>query len=254
MAGVLSALDEAGLLAAGVAAGVVGTAGGITSLISYPALLVAGVPALAANATNIVALVACWPGSALASLPELEGSGAWVLRWSALAAGAGAAGAGLLLVTPPGAFTRLVPALILVGALGLLLQPLLARRLARRRASTGPAVLGGGLAAVMVYNGYFGAGAGIMTLALLLLTVDGRLPRANALKNMLVGAATLASAVILTVSGRVEWGGALPLAVGMFGGSTLGPVVARRVPAGVLRWLVALSGIGLAVRLWVAPG
>ena len=56
-------------------AGVVGTAGGITSLISYPALLAAGVPALAASVVNNVALVACWPGSALASRPELRRPG-----------------------------------------------------------------------------------------------------------------------------------------------------------------------------------
>ncbi|HEY2549985.1 MAG TPA: hypothetical protein VGI64_05350 [Streptosporangiaceae bacterium] len=56
-----------GLLAAGIAAGVVGTAGGITSLVSYPSLLAVGVPALTASITNTVALIACWPGAALAS-------------------------------------------------------------------------------------------------------------------------------------------------------------------------------------------
>jgi uncharacterized membrane protein YfcA len=36
-------------------------------------------------------------------------------------------------------------------------------------------------------------------------------------------------------------------------GSTIGPRVARRIPAAVLRWLVALVGLGLAVKLWVDP-
>jgi len=77
---VLSALDTTALIAAGVAAGVVGTAGGITSSVSYPVLLAVGLPSLPANIANNVALVACWPGSALASQPELSvvdaGSGA----------------------------------------------------------------------------------------------------------------------------------------------------------------------------------
>jgi uncharacterized membrane protein YfcA len=60
-------LDEVLIAAAGVLAGIVGTAGGITSLVSYPALLAVGVPAFAANVVNNVALVACWPGSAPAS-------------------------------------------------------------------------------------------------------------------------------------------------------------------------------------------
>jgi len=50
--------EPALIVAAGVLAGIVGTAGGITSLISYPALLALGVPAFAANVANNVALVA----------------------------------------------------------------------------------------------------------------------------------------------------------------------------------------------------
>jgi uncharacterized membrane protein YfcA len=45
-----------------------------------------------------------------------------------------------------------------------------------------------------------------------------------------------------------------PLAAGMFVGSTLGPRLARRIPAGLLRWLVALVGLGLAAKLWISPG
>jgi uncharacterized protein len=33
----------------------------------------------------------------------------------------------------------------------------------------------------------------------------------------------------------------------------LGPRLARHIPANLLRWLVALLGIGLAAKLWIAP-
>ena len=36
-------------------------------------------------------------------------------------------------------------------------------------------------------------------------------------------------------------------------GSLAGPWVARRLPPGVLRWLVALTGLALAIRLWLDP-
>jgi hypothetical protein len=88
---VLSALETTALIAAGLAAGVVGTAGGITSSVSYPVLLAVGLPALPANIANNVALVACWPGSALASQPELSGRGRWLWRWSLVAVAGGAA-------------------------------------------------------------------------------------------------------------------------------------------------------------------
>src|ERR1700685_855908 len=109
------------LTAAGALAGLVGTAGGITSLVSYPALLLAGIAPLQANVANIVALVACWPGSALASRPELAGRGGWLRRWGVVAALGGTVGSVLLLVTPAGVFGRGVPVLGALGSLSALL-------------------------------------------------------------------------------------------------------------------------------------
>jgi uncharacterized protein len=244
----ISAADAVLVAAAGVVAGIVGTAGGITSLISYPALLAVGVPALTANVANIVALVTCGPGAALASRPELTGRVGWVRRWSVAAAAGGTAGAVLLLLTPAGSFSRIVPYLVALGSVALLVQPRVsALRDANGRGNT--AVLLGGLLLVCAYSGYFGAGSGVLTLALLLFTVDRQLARANALKNVIVGVATAISALILVLAGPVDWTVVLPLAVGLFAGSLIGPKVARRVPAGILRWLVALFGLSLACWL-----
>jgi len=242
------------LAAAGAVAGLVGTAGGITSLVSYPALLLAGVAPLQANIANLVALVACWPGSAVASQPELRGRGGWLRRWGSVAALGGAAGSALLLVTPPGVFTRVVPFLVAAGSLALLGQPWLAARPSwRPDAGWGRLLLPCGLVLLSCYNGYFGAGSGVLTLALLLLTTEPRLPIANALKNMAVGAATITSAALFVLATRVDWAAVAPLALGLFVGSLAGPWVARRMPPAVLRWLVALSGLALAVHLWLDP-
>jgi uncharacterized membrane protein YfcA len=242
------------LLGAGVVAGVVGSAGGITSLVSYPALLAVGLPAVSANVANIVALVCCWPGSALSSQPELSGRGPWLWRFTPVAAAGGAAGAALLLATPAAAFARVVPFLVAGASVALLIEPRLARRRRERRARDGTLALPGGVLTLSVYNGYFGAGSGVMLLTLLLLLVDRHLPRANALKNMLLGAGTLASSIILIVSGSVRWSAVVPLGIGMLAGSSVGPHVTRRLPAGILRPAIALLGIGLAVALWVRPG
>ncbi len=249
----ISAPDATILIGAGAVAGLVGTAGGITSLVSYPALLAVGVPALPANIANIVALVCCWPGSALTSGPELRGRSSWLRPWIVLATLGGAAGAALLLLTPPGIFARVVPFLVALGSLALLLQPRLAARHADRRHRRGVA-LPGGLLALSAYNGFFGAGSGVMTLALLTVTVESHLARANALKNMVIGAGTIASSAGLIVFGSVDWSAVVPLGVGLFAGSTVGPVVARRLPATVLRWLVVLLGLGLAVQLALRGG
>jgi hypothetical protein len=243
------------LVAAGAVAGLVGTAGGITSLVSYPALLLAGVAPLQANIANLVALVACWPGSAVASQPELRGRGPWLLRWGIVAAAGGIAGSVLLLNTSPGVFGRVVPFLVAAGSLALLLQPWLAARPAWQNGTgRGKALLlPAGLLTLSVYNGYFGAGSGVLLLALLLLTTDPVLATANARKNMVVGAATITSAVLFAVLTRVDWAVVAALALGLFAGSLAGPWVARRLPPGILRWLVALTGLALAIRLWIDP-
>ena len=248
------AYRELFLAAAGAVAGLVGTAGGITSLVSYPALLLAGVAPLQANIANLVALVACWPGSAVASQPELRGRGPWLRRWGVVAAVGGAAGSVLLLATSTGVFARVVPFLVAAGSLALLGQPWLAARPSwRPDAGWGRLLLPCGVVLLSCYNGYFGAGSGVLTLALLLLTTEPLLATANALKNMVLGAATITSAALFAVLTQVAWGAVAPLALGLFAGSLAGPWVARRLPPALLRWLVALTGLALAVHLWLSP-
>ena len=240
------------LLGAGALAGIVGSAGGTASLISYPALLAVGLPPLSANITNAVAFVAAWPGSALGSRPELRGQGRWLRRWAPLTAAGSAAGAGLLLVTPAAAFDRVVPFLLAFAALALLLQPLATGWLARRPASGGRRLLlPGGLLASAAYDGYWGAGAGVMTLALLMIATGQQPAQCNALKNMLLGIADVSCCIVFIACWRVDWTAAAPMAAGFLVGSMIGPALTRRMPGNVLRVLAALAGLALAVRLWV---
>jgi uncharacterized protein len=231
----------------------VGSAGGTASLISYPALLAAGIPALAANVTNAVAFVASLPGSALGSRPELHEQGRRFLRLAPLALVGGAAGAVLLLFTPAGVFGRIVPFLMALAALALVVQPRVSAWQDRHPRKSGRFLSPCGLFAVWVYDGYWGAGAGVMSLAVLLLTVERHLARANALKNVLLGVADVACSIVFVLYGPVRWAAVVPLALGILVGSRAGPPLARRVPANVLRIVVALAGLGFAVHLWLSP-
>ena len=85
------------LLGAGLVAGIIGTAGGITSLVAYPALLAVGLPPLTANVTNSVALLGSGFGAALRAGDDLTGHRATIRRWlpdhgAGLAGRRGAAG------------------------------------------------------------------------------------------------------------------------------------------------------------------
>jgi hypothetical protein len=243
------------LLLAGALAGVIGTAGGITSLVAYPALLAVGIPPLAANVTNSVALLGSGASAALRARPDLEGHAATLRRWLPVTVTVSAVGAGLLLVTPSDLFDRIVPFLVAAGAVLLLAQPLIDRR--RTPAASGiparrTAGATAGMAGVSLYNGYFGAGSGVLLIAVLLLNGEPVLHRANALKNVLLLAADLLPAVLFAVFGTVVWSAALPLGAGAVVGGLIGPSVARRVPAAILRVAIALCGFALAVYLFVA--
>jgi uncharacterized protein len=200
--------------------------------------------------TNAVAFVAAWPGSALGSRPELSGQGPWLRRWAPVAAAGSAVGAALLLVTPARTFDRVVPFLLAFAALALLIQPKVAAWLAGHPASSSRLVLPSGLALASVYDGYWGAGAGVMTLALLMITTDQHLARSNALKNMLLGVADVACCVVFLLCWPVDWAAVAPMAGGFLAGSTIGPSVTRRVPGNALRVIAALAGLGFAIHLW----
>ena len=180
----------------------------------------------------------------MGSRPELRGQWPWVRRWAVVAAAGGAAGVALLLGTPGHLFGRIVPFLLAFASVALLLQPRISTWREGRFGRSDRYLLPGGLFAVSVYGGYFGAGSGVMVLALLLLTVDQHLPRANALKNVILGVADIVAAVGFALFGPVRWTAALPLAVGLLAGSLVGPSATRRVPTDLLRVLVACAGMG----------
>ena len=106
-----------------------------------------------------------------------------------------------------------------------------------------------GLFAVSVYGGYFGAAAGVLMLALLLVGLPVSLLQGNALKNVLLGLANGVAAVGFAAVGPVDWAVVPPLAVGLLVGARLGPAVARRLPMTALRIGIGVAGLGLAAAL-----
>lgn len=237
------------LVVSGVLAGVIGTAGGITSLVAYPALLAVGIPPLAANVTNSVALIGSGASSAFRARHEVRSDAVVLRHWMPATVIASLLGAVLLVVTPAHVFDRVVPFLVLAGGVLLLLQPWIARRRSGVLPPRGTA--SAGVVGVGLYNGYFGAGSGVLMIAVLLLTGESSVHRANAVKNVLLVVADLLPAVVFAVSGHVVWSAALALGAGSVVGGLVGPTVARRVPHGVLRIAIAGCSVALAVYLFV---
>lgn len=238
---------EAGLLVlAGIGGGLSGSIAGLASLVSYPALLAAGISPVSANVSNTVALVFSSVGSVWGSTPELAGQRDAARKLGAVAAVGGLTGGALLLLTPGPTFARIVPVLIGAGSLAVLIP----RRNTTADGGGRPGwALPAGVFLVAVYGGYFGAAAGVILLALIMLATGDTLPRSNALKNLVLGVANGVAAVCFAVLGPVRWTAVVPLATGFLIGGRIGPTVVRRVNPRPLRVLIAAAGIGLAVHL-----
>jgi uncharacterized membrane protein YfcA len=240
--------DALVLLAAGTAAGLMSTVMSLASLVSYPVLLALGLPPLVANVTNTVSLVLTAVGSAAGSRPELAGQQSRIRRFGAVTALGGAAGAATLLLAPAQTFQLVVPFLIAAASVLLIIQPRI-KRLSARPDGERSIALNVALFGAAVYVGYFGAGGGVLLLAVLGVMVEETLARINALKNVISGLANFVATVGFAIFAPVRWSFVLPLAAGFLIGGWTGPKIVRRMPAAGLRIAVALAGVALAIKL-----
>lgn len=238
-------------LVAAAAAGAVNAIAGGGTLLTFPTIVALGVTPLVANATSTVAL---WPGS-LGSMwgyrRELAGARPWVIGFTAPSLTGGALGAWLLLHTPAAVFDRIVPFLVLGATVLFLVQrPLL--RGWRPRAPTDAARRWGFLVAqflVAVYGGYFGAGIGILMLAVLGFMGLTNIHQMNGLKNWGALCINAVAVVLFAGGGIVHWPIALSMAVGGMLGGYAGSRLAQRVGQQAVRH--AIVAIGLAAFVWL---
>jgi uncharacterized protein len=214
-------------------------------------LLALGLPPLSANVTNTVSLVFTGAGSVAGSRPELTGLGARVTRLAVFTGAGGAAGAALLLAAPASVFEFAVPVLIGAASLLLLLQPRI-RGLAPRPGGERNWRLCAELVAAAMYVGYFGAAGGTLLILVLGRMIDLPVVRLNAIKNVVSWAANGVAAVGFAMFGPVHWVFVAPLATGFLAGGWTGPKLVRRLPGNALRGVIAVAGIGLAVKLGIS--
>ena len=232
---------------AALAAGMINALAGGGTLITFPVLVGIGLPTVPANVTNTLGLWSGSLGGTLAQARDLKDQvkRVWIVIPAAILGGF--TGGILLLQTPEKLFANLVPFLILVAAGLLAIQTPLRNWLARRKAhSSGrpipeawiflPVFLGA------IYGGYFGAGLGIILLAVLGLMLNDTLTRINVLKQMIAFTANFTAALLFVFSGKVVWSVAVVMMLAALLGGSLGGRLAGRVKPAALRWIVVSIG------------
>jgi hypothetical protein len=243
----MTPLEAAAIFSAGLAAGTINTIVGSGSLITFPTLLAFGYAPLDANVSNTVGLV---PGSlsgAVGYRRELAGQRPRAIRLG-LASGAGGLTGAILLLAFPGAFAAIVPVLIAVALILVAIGPRLSRALAEHRNADSHrswqlALL---FYATAIYGGYFGAGMGIIMIALLTIFVADDIQRLNGLKNVLAALVNGVAGILFIAVAPVHWDLVLLIAAGSILGGQIGAKVGRRLPAPALR--MAIIGVGLVAE------
>ncbi len=240
------------LALAGFVAGAQNAVAGGGSFLTFPALLFAGLDPRAANITSTIAL---FPGQATtgwAGRRMAEGAAGLSLRTLFIVSVIGGGiGAVLLLATPVGIFTHLVPWLILFATLVFIWGSFFRKK----REEDAPAPISPRTAVVLqfliaIYGGYFGGGIGILMLAALT-AVGLSVRHAGATKNVLAGVVNVAAVAIFLAESKQNWVLVLVLGISAIIGGQAGVLILRHVPETILRVVVACIGIALTIGMFM---
>lgn len=249
--------DSLLLFIAALLAGAVNSVAGGGTFIAFPALLLTGMPGIIANATCAVAV---WPGSvasAFAYREELKQESRTSLRKLIVIAAIGSSiGAWLLLQTPEQVFSDMVPYLLLVAATVFTFgkkATVWLRAFGHARVQP-PMLLMLGLLlqlGISIYGGYFGAGFGIVTLAILQLMGHDHIHRMNAVKAVLASVVNAVTLVIFAAAAIVAWPQALWMTVAATLGGYYGAAIARRSsPQTVRGFVIGVAWAMTAYFFW----
>lgn len=242
------------VLLAGVGAGIMTSTVGVASLLSFPVLLAVGLPPVSANASNTVGLTAGGISGSFGYRAELRvhpGLAAMVVATCAVGAIGGAV---LLLALPAGVFEGVAPWLILVTCLIVGVQPWINAWLRRHHGTRAERTSASRLTMffsllVGVYGGYFGAGSGVMMMAVLGLGLDIDFRIINGLRTLAVLASNVIATLIFLFFADLDWHAVALLATGSLVGGYVGAHLGRHLPAAVLRAVIVVAGFAAVVTM-----
>ena len=248
------------MLLAGAAflGGLVNSIAGGGGFIAFPTLIHAGLLPIEANATGTVAL---WPGqfTSIAGYREdLRRNVRLVIPVALVALIGGFAGAWTLLHNSQGSFLRLVPYLFLLGATSFAISGPVSRAVRHRIERRGPghehvalALLLVSLLCICYYIGYFGAGAGLLTMTALAFCGVERIAEINALKVVITTVANGIAVVTFIIHGAVEWRFCWYMMIACAIGGYTGARNARRISDRVLRPFIIALGFTIAIYFFL---
>lgn len=235
-----------------LAAAINSVAGGGTFL-TFPVFIMSGLSPLQANVMSTIAL---WPGtisSAYGYRKQLTINRKRLLPLLLVCIIGGVAGSMVLLHTPEKTFKQLVPWLLLIATLiftfGKYAIGWLHKNFPNSKEYHWLVVIL--QVFISFYGGYFGAGIGILMLAMLQLMGYSNIHQMNALKTLLAATIGAATAMIFSFTNVVIWDiAAIMIAGGLFGGY-VGARLALKVSPAHIRFLVSVIGFSITTYFFL---
>jgi uncharacterized membrane protein YfcA len=238
-------------LLAGIGAGIAnGIAGGGT-FVTFPTLLATGAQALTANVTTTVGVVPSYLGGIRGFRFQLRDHRDLLRSLVPSCALGTATGCSLLLLGSPHLFALVVPWLIGSGTLLFALAPLITKRLAHVDHAH-PARRWGlfiGIFVVAIYGGYFGAGMGILLLAVMALSLPFEIQELQGLRSVLSLIINVIAALIFVVRGHLIVDAVYMFLIGTLVGGWLGAMLILRLSPNVVRIVIIVVGLVTTIRL-----
>lgn len=233
-------------IAPALGAAINSVAGGGTFL-TFPIFIMNGLTPLQANVMSTIAL---WPGavaSAYGYRKELVTDRKTLLPLLVVCLLGGAVGSYTLLSTPEVVFKWLVPWLMLAATLLFTFGKYgIAYFHKRFPEAKGMHRLSLFLQFfISFYGGYFGAGIGILMLAMLQLMGLSNIHQMNALKTLLGAVINLSTVVVFVAAGAVLWNLTLIMVAGGIFGGYVGARLALKVSPTHIRTLVSIIGFAM---------
>ncbi len=219
------------------------------SFLSFPSLIFAGVPSIPANATNNAAMWVGTFGSARGYWVDVRPHKRMLYSVLAVSSIGALIGACLLLLTPAATFNRLIPWLLLFATIVFAVSPLLTKPHEGDPEHQGWQLIVQFI--VSVYGGYFGAGMGILMLAVLSFSGLPSFNATNGMKNVLSVAINGVALIPFLLARVVDWRFALPMCAMALLGGYFGAKFFRRVPQRAARAIVITIGVVMTIVFFI---
>jgi uncharacterized protein len=239
------------LFCAALLGGAINSVAGGGGFIAFPALLFTGMPSINANATNTVAL---WPGTLASTGAYRKALSGDLLRrivpLIVITFLGSTFGSTLLLKTRQSTFDHMVPWLLLGATVLFSVGGKITAWINRHHSEGGPSL--GRVAGitllqlcVAIYIGYFGAGVGIVMLALLSMMGMENIHSMNGLKTLLATCGNAMAVIIFIFARAVFWPQALLMVVGAALGGYAGAWFAQKMDPRHVRYVVIAIGYSM---------